>query len=176
MTTLTSSATLTIGAGTTTIQQASVPIIAALGAATGNGRLIHPTLGTYDYIHKPKEWDNIDADIVVPPVWASSKTLSGGSNTLWQGHIRDVECVERWTGELTASLAHFRMLLSFWQTPPDPNDGYVQWWPNYTSTLGFKVILSSLSVGGQAVSLNLLSRQGWLNEEVELRLRIVDRM
>jgi hypothetical protein len=176
MTTLTSSATLSIGAGTTVVSSVSVPILPALGAATGKGRLIHPTLGTYDYLQAPKEWTNIDGDLIVPPVWSSSKTLLGAANTLWQGHIRDIVCEEKWTGELTASAAHLRMLLAMWQNPPDPDVGFVSWYPNYTSPLGFKVILVGLQVGGQDISLNWIMRSDWVASEIVLRLRVVDRI
>src|SRR5438105_11089454 len=96
MTTLTSSATITIGDGSTVTEQASVVVIPAAGVGEGNGRLIHPTLGTYDYDMPPNQWVNLHGDVIVAPIWASEKTLSSVANTLWQGVIRDVVIEEHW--------------------------------------------------------------------------------
>lgn len=173
---LTSSATITVGAGVAVTESVSLAILPALGAATGNGRLIHPTLGVYDYLQSPKEWIGIDGDVLIPPIWASSKTLLGSANTLWQGNIRDVLCEEHWTGQLTSSAEHLRMLLSFWQNPPDPALAYVLWYPNYTTALGFKVLLTELTVGGQGITLNKILRQGWNNGQIVLKLKIAGRV
>ena len=182
MPTLSSSTTVTIGAGSPAIEEISITSLPLpVGPPpTGKGRLIHPTLGTYDYEHTPSSWDNIDADIIVPPTWASAKTLVGSANTLWIGNIRDVTCYERWdaeTGDLRMRMTMLRMLLSFYQAPPDPASAQVQWFPNYTSNLGFKVALTSLTVGGQGVTLDTLAtRQDWARRDVVLALTILGRV
>ena len=175
MTTLTSSTTFTIGAGTTVVESASVTILPAVGAGEGRGRLVHPTLGTYDYAFMPDEWLNVDGDVIIPPIWATSKTLEGAANTLWQGHIRDVEVEEHWT--FAVEIEHLRSILSFWQNPPDPADGYVEWWPNYANANGYKVLLLNVTVGGDAVKLNWISRRHtFVIEDMALRMRLVDRV
>lgn len=176
MTTLTSSATFSIGAAAVVTESASTLILPVASASQGRGRLIHPSLGTYDYQHAPDEWTNLDGDVLIAPIWASSKTLSGSSNTLWMGDIRDVTVEEHWTGQLSASLAHLRMLLAFWQNPPDPADAYVQWYPSYANTHGYNVLLLAVEVGGQAVTLNYISRQGWVAAPITLRMKIAGRI
>src|SRR5450631_3165435 len=136
MTTLTSSSTFTIGAGTVVTETVAITILPGAAPGTGKGRLIHPTLGTLDYDFPPDEWANIDADVIVEPIWASAKALSGSLNTLLQGDLRDSIVQEHWTQEWNVTLPFLRQLLSFWQTPPDPVTGTpIQWWPNYTSIL-----------------------------------------
>ncbi|WP_407280614.1 hypothetical protein U5817_10040 [Aromatoleum evansii] len=176
MPTLTASASFTIGAGASTVESATVTILPALAGGTGRGRLVHPTLGTYDYEHQPDHWTNIDGDLIVPPIWASEKTLLGASNTLMTGHIRDVTVTEQWTAFAT-KIAHVRALLLFWQNPPDPDNGFVEWWPNYTSAQGFKVAMVGLEVGGEEVTLDWISRRhSFVTEGVILRMRIIDRV
>lgn len=181
MPTLTSTATFIVGAAPAAAESAPIFVTLTAGAAMGLGRLIHPTLGTLDYTHPPTEWTNIDGDVISPPVWSSSKTLSGTSNTLWAGNIRDVVCVERWRdrGALRMTIGQLRTMLAFYQTPPDPSLAQVTWWPNYTSDFGFKVAMVSLTVGGDGVTLDWVSKQmplGWASDrDVELRLRILGR-
>ncbi|PYJ07923.1 MAG: hypothetical protein DMF06_14295 [Verrucomicrobia bacterium] len=176
MTTLTSSATFSIGDATTVIEQADIVILPVASVGQGRGRLVHPVLGTYDYLHAPDEWTNLDGDVIISPIWSSSKTLSGSSNTLWMGDIRDTVVEEKWTGALSASLTHLRALLAMWQMPPDPAADYVEWWPSYANALGYKVLLIALEVGGQAISLNYVARQGWVAAPITLRLKIAERI
>lgn len=151
----------------------------------GLGRLVHPTLGTLEYVHPPTEWVNLDADVIAPPVWVSTKTLSGTSNTLWPGNIRDVVCVERWKerGALRMTMGQLRTMLAFYQSPPDPTLAAVQWFPDYASALGFRVAMVSLTVGGEGVTLDWVSRFNAAtagsfvsDRDVELRLRILGRV
>jgi len=172
MTTLTASTTFSIGASTTVIESVSVTILPVIAAGAGRGRLVHPTLGTYDYAHMPDEWVNVDGDVLIAPIWASSKTLDGAANTLWQGNIRDVEVEEHWT--FAVSIAHLRAVLAFWQNPPDPDDGYVAWYPNYANGNGYSVLMLDVSVGGQGVKLNYISRRhSFVIEDMVLRMRVV---
>lgn len=175
MPTLTASASFTIGAGASTVESTTVTILPALAGGTGRGRLIHPTLGTYDYEHQPDHWTNIDSDLIVAPIWSGEKTLLGASNTLMTGHIRDVTVTEKWT--FAVKISHVRSLLMFWQNPPDPDNGFVQWWPSYTSTNGFKVAMVALEIGGEEVTLDWFSRQhSVVSEGVVLKMRIIDRV
>ena len=48
------------------------------------------------------------------------------------------------------ALSQLRLLLAAWQNPIDPGAGFLQWRPNYTTVLGYKVLLTDVSVGGQA--------------------------
>ena len=175
MTTLTSSTTFTVGASSTVVESAQVVILPAITAGTGRGRLVHPTLGTYDYAQMPNEWMNIDGDVIIAPTWASTKTLDGAANTLWQGQIRDVEVVERWT--FAATLAHVRALLAMWQDPPDPDDGYVVWYPNYLNANAYNVVMLSISVGGEQVTFNHYARlHNMVIDDMALRMRVISRL
>lgn len=177
MTTLTSTATFTVADGPTVTEEVTVPIIAAAAPGEGKGRLIHPTLGTYDYLHAPDRWSGFDADVIVAPVWANTRTLGGAANVLWQGNIRDADVEEVWeAGDLGGSLDHLRALLTFWQNPVDPADGYVEWFPQYTNALGYRVLLLEVAVGGRGVTLDYVSRNGWVRGAISLRMRIVERI
>jgi hypothetical protein len=184
MTVLSSTFTYTIGAGATATASTSVTVAALAASVTGRGRLVHPTLGTYDYPYSPDYWSNFDTDVIVPPEWAHTKTLTSGQNTLWQGNIRDVEVSERWqTADLAAPLSHLRMLISMWTTPPDPTVlGYVQWSPTYTNGHTYNVVISDVSVNGNGINLDKRSRlvgpsgRQWVNGEINMRMRIVNRI
>lgn len=176
MATLTSQTTFTIGDAATEQASAQITILPALGESIGSGRLIHPTLGIYDYEQCPDEWSNLDGDVIIAPIWASTKTLQGSANTLFQGHLRDTVIEERWLGDLSMRMEMLRVLLAFWQNPPNPATDYVQWYPNYTSSLGYQVILLAVNVAGEGVHLDYVSRQGWVNGEVSLRLKVAGRL
>lgn len=172
MTILTSQTTFTVGEASTEATSTSITILPTIGVGTGKGRLIHPTLGTYDYERCPDEWSNMDGDAIIAPIWASSKTLNGASNTLMMGNIRDVVVEERWIGDISASLTMVRTLASFWQNPPDPAIDYIQWYPNYVNALGFKVIIAALELNGQGLNFDYVSRQGYVTGTLVLRMRI----
>lgn len=175
MSTLTASTSFTVGASSTVVESVSVTILPAIAAGVGRGRLVHPTLGTYDYAQMPDQWTNVDGDIIISPIWASSKTLDGAANTLWQGNVRDVEVRESWT--FAVSIAQLRSILAMWQSPPDPDVGYVAWYPNYTNGLGFQVLMLEVTVGGQGVTLNYISRlHSFVIDDMALRMRIVARL
>lgn len=175
MPTLTASANFIIGAGASTVESATVAILPAISAGSGRGRLIHPTLGTYDYDCMPDRWTNIDGDLIVAPIWSGEKTLLGAANTLQQGHIRDVTVKEEWT--FAMRMPQLRALLLFWMNPPDPDNGFVEWWPTYTSAQGFKVAMVGLEVAGEEITLNWITkRHAFEIEGVVLRMRIIDRV
>lgn len=178
MPTLTSAASWTLGAASPAAEELDIAILPAASGTTGRGRLVHPTLGIIDYEKGPDAWSGIDTDILMPPVWASTKTLSGAANTVWRGQIRDGVCTERWSGEegLSMPLSQLRLLLAVWQNPVDPAAGYLQWWPNYTTTLGYQVMMIDVSVGGQGVTLDYITRQGWVAAPVTISYRIAGRL
>jgi hypothetical protein len=182
MTVLTSSATLTVSAGSTVTVSASTIIAPALGyGAGGNGRLIHPTLGTYDYQLAPTEWVNLIGDVIISPIWSNNLTLSGATNALWAGNIKDVLAEEHWNadGGLALPTAQLAMLLAMFQSPPDPATAWVLWYPNYATALGYKVLLEDLTVQGASgrgkVSLDSFSLAGNVSGAVALSLRIIGR-
>lgn len=176
MSTLTSSATLTIADAAVAVETIVLSVLPVPTAATGRGRLIHPSFGTYDYTRAPDATENMRGDLVIAPLWASTKTLLGAANTLFAGDVRDVIVEERWTQPVACELAHLDALLAMWTAPPDPSVAYVKWWPNYTSPLGFNVVLLGLSAGGQGITTTALRYQGWVRGPVVLRMRIAGRL
>lgn len=180
MTTLTSSGTFAVGAGAIATLTAAVTVIPSVGTGQGRGRLIHPSLGTYDYIRGPDEWANIDTDAIIAPIWSSTKTLLGAANTLFLGDIRDVIVEERWIQSTAMELSQARMLIAMWQTPPDPTVAYVQWFPTYSNDLGYNVVILGLSAGGSesGVTLNPLVKNGigWAKGPIVLKMRIAGRV
>lgn len=179
MTTLSASSTLTLTDGTVTVESLPVTVLPALPGGSGKGRLVHPTLGAYDYDLEPSEWTNVLGDVIIAPIWSSNLTLGGASNTVWQGTIKDVLVEERWTaqGGLAMRASQLAMLLSIWQNPPDPATSWVAWYPNYVTTQGFKVVITDLSVGdSHGIALNGYVRGGFVAGKVTLKMRIIDRL
>jgi hypothetical protein len=177
MAVLTSSATFTVADAATEVETLDLPIIGVAGVGEGTGRLIHPTLGTYDYARAPNEWTNMDGDVIIPPIWSSTKTLLGSANTLFAGDLRDVTCEETWTQSSIALEAEMlRTLISFWMNPPDPAVGYVQWWPSYISDLGFEVIILELTSKGKQITFDPVIHNGWARGPINMKLKIVGRV
>lgn len=78
------------------------------------------------------------------------------------------------------TVGQLRTMLAFYANPPDPSVATVIWYPNYVSTLGFRVAMVSLTVGGEGVTLDWVSVQqpaGFVSDrDIELRLRILGRV
>ena len=175
---LSSNATFTVAD-----QAAATDIIHAvvqppLGYGTGGkGRLTHPTLGVYDYVHPPTHTVNIDGDVCFPPEWAHSKTLGGGVDVLWPGYVRDVIVTERWAeGEVGSVIEHLRMLWYFLSNPPDPSlNSFVVWTPNYATDRTYNVALISVVAGDAEYTLDRrLASWGYAPQPVELKMRVLD--
>ncbi len=185
---LSNSASFAVGAASLDFEETVIVVLPPAPSSLGKGRLIHPTLGTLDYEYPPTAWTNLDTDVIAQPIWASSKTLLGSSNALWAGDIRDITCTEQWTserGQLRMPIGQFRTLLAMVLNPPDPDVDVVEWYPSYANALGYRVALTTLSVGGQGVSLNWLSRAddyledaiGWIaDNDVVLAIKIIGRV
>lgn len=186
MAVLSSTATFAIADAVVAIEDVVLQVLPAWPLESGRGRIVHPTLGAYDYEVKPDEWVNIHGDVFVPPVWASTRTLTGAANVLWNGNLRDVVIEERWKslGGLAMPIGQLRMLALIWTTPIDPVVGYVLWYPNYTSPLGFQVLPVGLAVGGQSnIVLNDVTNykdasgnpDGWVTDPVTFTMKIAGR-
>lgn len=181
MPTLTSSTFFSVGNQATAVASVQLSIVpAGTGSAGGFGRLVHPTLGTLDYSLPPHRWTNLDSDVLVPPVWASVKTLASTANTLWPGDLRDVVVSENWTPDagLSMPMPMLRMMLAFFLNPPDLAAGeYIEWYPTYSCNLGFKVILEAVEVDGETLSMTPQSKGINLSEfPVTLKIRPVARI
>ncbi len=174
MTTISNSAIIPIAPASTEVESAGLTVLPLAAPGEGRGRIIHPVLGTYDYPYAPDEWMGIDGDVIVPPVWAHAMTLGGGADTLWDGDLRDVEVEERWISEVMP-IEHLRMLLAIWTQPPNPDSGVVEWWPQYTTTLGYQVAVIEVTAGGRGVTLDYVTRQDYVRGPVAIRMRIIDR-
>ena len=155
----------------------SAPVLSSSGMDwVGRGRLVHPTIGTYDYDRTPDDVVNLDAGVVVRPIWSHSVTLGGGVDALWAGSMRDVVVVERWrNGDVGAPIELARALLQMLTVPPvDPSANFVLWYPNYLTTAGYKVALLDLRSGGQSFTLDLrLASYGFTPQPLELEMRIL---
>ncbi len=178
MSTLTSSATIAIADAAVVTESIALTVLPAPVAGSGSGRLIHPDIGTYDYTRPPDEWVNLRGDIIVAPIWASTKTLLGAANTLFAGDVRDVIVEERWTQGIVGPTSHADMLIAMWTNPPDPSVAYVQWWPNYSSDFGFNVVMLSLTLGGRDITTSTLSKATTYRDRgpLVLRMRIAGRL
>ena len=183
---LTSSGSFGVAAAAEELVTIPIIIFPAYPVASGHGRIVHPILGPFDYEVKPDEWMNIDADAIIPPIWSSSRTLTSAANVLWEGNLRDVVVEERWKalGGLAMPATQLRMLLAIWTNPVDPDVGYVHWYPNYITQMGFKVLPVGLSAGGQGITfddvVNYLDDDGnpigWMTAPVTFTLKMVERL
>lgn len=165
-----------------------IPVVVLPGLTTpiASGRIVHPVYGAFDYEVKPDKWVNIDADILTPPVWASTRTLGGSANVLWPGFIRDIVVEERWLalGGLAMPITQLRMFMLIWSNPVDPDVGYVEWYPNYASTFGFKVLPVDLKTGDGGIGLTDIINakdaagllDGWVEDQVTFTMKIVARV
>jgi hypothetical protein len=150
------------------------PLPSGSGVYPG-GRLVHPSLGTYDYPATPTETVNVLGGVIVPPIWSHAMTLGGGIDTLWPGFKRDARVIERWIhGASGGPIAHLIALLNFWQNPPDPTTpSYVVWSPSYATTASYNVAIVAVRSGGQEITIDQrLRRYGYAPSPVELELRI----
>lgn len=151
-------------------------VLSSSGTTSGKGRLIHPTYGIYNYEYAPDAKTNLfGSDVVIPPGWTSTKTLSGSANTLFVGNIRDVTVKETWNQDIAMLTSQLQVLLTFWMNPPDPSVDYVKWYPNYTTPLGFKVIMLNLTCGGDGITTNYLTKQEVVEGPVVLEMKIAGR-
>jgi hypothetical protein len=173
---ITASATIAIADGPILVEEATVITIPAPVSGTGTGRLVHPETGIYDYPRPPDAWKNMRGDAIIPPVWSSVKTLSGAANTLFTGTLRDVICDEQWTQGLVWKTDFADRLISMWMNPPDPAVAYVEWWPNYTTDQGFKVVLLSLTLGGSEITTHSISHGGYDRGPMNLKMRLIERL
>jgi hypothetical protein len=181
MTTLTSSTFFTVQNQPTLVETIQLTVVpAGTGAAGGYGRLVHPTFGTLDYTLPPHEWTNLDSDVMVPPTWAATKTLTSTANTLWAGALRDVVVTESWLpeGGLSMPMPMLRLLLAFYLNPPDLAAGsYIEWYPTYSCGLGFKVILEGLDIDGNTLKMTPQTKYTDLIEfPISLKIRPVARL
>ena len=182
--TLESEGTFDIVEASETVVTFSMDVKPAIYLTRGNGRIVHPILGSFDYEAKPDEWVNLDEDIIIPPLWASSQGLVSTANTLWQGLLKDVVVEERWKslGGLAMPITQLRMLIAIWTMPLDPDVGYVQWRPNYVTDRAWKVLPINLTVGGQGMTFDDVINYkdedgnpiGWVTDPVTLQMKIVE--
>ena len=180
---LSSNATFTVASSGTESANVTATVMPAVGYGSGGlGRLVHPTLGTYDYEWKPDQRVNLHGDVVYAPDWVHSKTVGGGALSVGSGKVGDPIVVERWNhGEGIVPLALVEALLLFLQNPPDIDAGsYVTWSPNYATSRTWNVAIVGLRVGGQEVTIDTwLSEQddgtvdGYTLGPCELALRII---
>jgi hypothetical protein len=182
--TLESEGTFDIVEAPETIVSYSINVKPAVYLTRGQGRIVHPILGSFDYEAKPDEWVNLDQDIIIPPMWASSRGLTSTANALWQGLLKDVMVEERWKslGGLAMPITQLRMLIAIWTMPLDPDVGYVQWRPNYVTDKAWKVLPVNLTVGGQGMTFDDVINYkdidgnpiGWVTDPVTLQFKIVE--
>ena len=178
--------TFDVNGGSAVVTSLPLVVLPSFPVEIGHGRIIHPEFGPFDYEHKPDKWVNIDGDVIIRPVWASTKTLGGAANVLWSGKLRDVVVKEKWEpiGGLSMPITMARMLILLYTNPIDPDAGYVEWWPNYATTLGFKVIVVDLEIGDEGISFDDVinskdgngNPDGWVTMPVTLTMKIVDRV
>ncbi len=177
--------TFEVASATEEVVTLTIQVYPAAVAGQGQGRLIHPILGSFDYEVKPDEWENLDSgNVLIPPMWSSARGLITTVNTLWAGLLKDVVVEERWKslGGLAMPITQLRMLMSIWTNPLDPDVGYVRWYPNYASPLAWKVLPVDLKVGGEGIALDDVINYkdeggnpvGWVTSPVTFQMKLVE--
>jgi hypothetical protein len=141
----------------------------AVSYPNGQGKIVHPTLGAFDYEYPPDEWTNMDGDVMIAPTYASTKSLQGSSSKLWSGDIRDITCEERWLslGGLAMPITQLRLLLACFMNPVDPSIGYMQWYPSYSNAIGYNVQMIDV-VTGNAGSPVMAAMAGFKSQGIAL--------
>lgn len=158
------------------MESVSINVLPLSAVGPGTGKMVHPTLGTLNYPYAPDKWTNIDTDLVVPPIWASTQTLDGGASTLWAGNIKDTVVVESWTNDLSVPIVFLRALLNFWMNPPAPESGYIEWFPSYTNELGYKIMITNVTCGGKEITMDFVTRKGWVTGGLEITIKVAGRV
>lgn len=147
-----------------------------VGVGTGGrGRLVHPTLGVYDYANTPTETVNVDGDVCFGPIWSHEQTIGGGVDTQWPGYMRDVVVVERWAqGDVGSLLSHLRQLWAFFANPP-ASGAYVLWSPNYANANTYRVAIVAVTAGGEEYKIDrwLADKRGYTPSPVEIKMRVL---
>lgn len=174
--TLTANGTFNVADQTPLSASASVVVQPPVTVGTGHGgRLVHPTLGTYDYSTSPDELVNIDGGPLYGPIWSHSATLGGGVDTVWEGSLRDTRVLERWgtIGDVGGPIALARMLWQFYANPPTP-PSYVIWAPTYATASTWNVAIVGVRVGAESYTLNqVLLARGYVPAPIELEMRVI---
>ena len=147
MATLTAEDTFSVNAAADEVAESvDVTVVSAVGYPGGKGRLYPPVYGTYDYDIAPDEWDNLDLDVLYPPIWSHTQTLTSVVSTRWAGTIKDVVVRERWINRVVFKSAQFRMFIDMWMNPPSA--GNIVWSPTYVTNTQFNVEMVSIDAGG----------------------------
>lgn len=192
---LTSTATFTVSstlsAATATSAVANVTILPRIPVSqtdmvgAGSPRLLsYPTSALaspyyYPTGLNPHTWTNIGANVLTPPLYAATRTLTRTVLAQFAGNVTDLEVKETWFGggdRVAMPLSMFAALWDMYANVPDfASAGYVTWEPRDISSRKFQVLITSLTVGGQdGVTLNHLYKAGgWISETVEMTLRIL---
>lgn len=149
----------------------------AVGLGTGgNGRLTHPVIGVFDYVHAPTHTVNIDGDVIFGPLSSNALTLSGSSTTQWPGYLGDRIIKERWlNGETGGLLTQLRALQQMFANVPSDPDSPIIWSPNYATALSYKVVILGVTSGGEEYAIDWrLAEKGYAPQPVELQMRVLD--
>lgn len=174
---LSSNTSVSVADRTTASSDLTDTLLPPVGVGTGGrGRLVHPTLGTYDYANTPDETVNVEVVASMPPLWLHSQTISGAVETRWLGVLQGMRVVERWlNGDVGALLTHLNQLWTFYANPPNPDAAsYVTWAPNYAHSAVYNVVIVGLRCGGTEYTLNQrLKGYGYAPQPVELEMSIV---
>lgn len=183
--TFTVSTTLTATSAVTVTIQPRIPVSQADMVGAGSPRMLsYPTSALPTpafYSINPHQTINFNANPLTRPLYASTRTLSKTANVSFQGDITDLEVTEVWMGggnRIAMALSQFSMLLDYFMNPPDlASAGFITWSPRDISGRSFKVLLTSLDVGGgEGITLDNLIKAGtgWVHDEVRLVLRLIE--
>ena len=179
------STTLTATSAVTVTIMPRIPVSQADAVGAGSPRLLsYPTsaLATpYYYNLNPQQTINFNANPLTRPLYASQRSLTKTVNAQFVGDVTDLEVTEIWMGggnRIAMALSQFAMLYDFYYNVPDfASSGYIQWQPRDISNRTFKVLITSLTVGGsEGITLDNLVKAGtgYVHDTVEMRLRLIE--
>lgn len=114
------------------------------------------------------------------PLYAEARTLDRTSRVQFAGHFTDLTVTEIWMGggnRIAMALSQFAGLYDlFFNVPDVASVGYIQWSPRDISNRTFNVLLTNLTVGGNAnIMLDTLAKtgSGWVHDEVRLEMALI---
>ena len=162
---------------------ARVPVSQADTIGHGSPRLLsYPTsaLASPLFYGPPPAWTNILNQVLSRPLYASTKTLNTTAHAQFPGSMGDIAIEEIWPGggnRIAMALSTFAALWDYFYNVPDlASAGFVTWSPRDITSRSWKVLITSLTVGGSDVEMTNLIKagDGWVHNEVRMKLRLIE--
>ena len=145
-----------LGAAAATAELITFVELASAGDPLAKSRLVYPgsppAFNPITYFVNPDKRGGFDNDqLILPPSRTAVKTLDDHVVISFENTVVDRFVEERWTvdrGKLSMPTSFYRELRNYNENTPDPETlGFIQWFPENQSSLGWNVVFISLNAG-----------------------------